>query len=300
MNEDKFGPFFALKSESEFLIYPKRYEGLRDKIEKLVESMENGKNARLVYINNKRFKTENFVIMLKGGNYRFFMFDPVKEDTILFLSTVIHELKNPLSAIKALVQMANMELESKDVSKRIDTIKDYLTKSIKELDRMNSILSSIKELSRPKLPHSSEFDIVKIIEDIVSLWKPELNQKGIEIEFKSYIESGRIVGSKDSLYQIFSNLIKNSEHALKGRRDPKIEIFINKFQNKYIAKIRDNGCGMDERNLKRIKEAFVTTKSDGLGLGLFIVKKLMEEYGGKLDISSEVGKGTEVVLTFPL
>lgn len=97
-----------------------------------------------------------------------------------------------------------------------------------------------------------------------------------------------------------ANMYKNAIESLKHRLGSKINITIKQDEENLIITISDNGTGMNDEVLKQVKNAFTTTKKEGMGMGLYIVDKLVKIYKGRVDIKSKVGHGTAIDIIFPL
>ena len=224
---------------------------------------------------------------------------PPEEELIKFFSVFIHEFKNPLGAIRALAQSLEAKFKS-DVG-YTDKIKVYTGRIISEIDRLNSLLASVKYISRPAIRYMVNFDFAEVIQDVADLYREELRQKGIDIQLELKTRDVMFRGNPDSFHQILSNLIKNAQEALIEKKGGEIKVSLAMRNQSIELEVIDNGKGIPEEVLATIgKKPFITTKPYGMGLGLFVVETLTKGYSGSLAFAQGPrGCGTKVTIAFP-
>jgi len=225
---------------------------------------------------------------------------PPEEDLIKFFSLFIHEFKNPLGAIRALAQSLQAKFKSDEAHK--DKINAYTGRIINEIDRLNSLLASVKYISRPAIRYMVNFNLVEVAQEAVDLYREELQQKGISIQLELQDKDIIFRGNPDSFHQILSNLIKNAQEALTDKKEGAITVRLALHNHTVEIEVIDNGKGIPEEVLASLgKKPFVTTKPFGMGLGLFVVETLTKGCDGSLAISSRPGgSGTKVKIILPL
>ena len=225
---------------------------------------------------------------------------PPEDDLINFFSVLIHEFKNPLGAIRALAQ--SLEAKFKYTSEQREKVTAYTERIIKEIDRLNSFLDSIKYVSRPLKDTMKEFDLTKVVKEAIELYEEELTQRGIRIELIFETERVLFWGVPDDFHQILSNLIRNAEEAIEGVDDGRITVAIHATDEIVEIEVIDNGIGIDDEVLKKIGEKlFITTKLSGMGMGLYVVRNLLGKYDGDLSLSrGHQGRGTVAKVTLSL
>lgn len=235
-----------------------------------------------------------------GGNTHLIKIYPPEDELISFFSILIHEFKNPLGAIRALAQ--SLEAKFKDSSEHKDKIMAYTARIIREIDRLNSLLSSVKYVSRPVIKDKLEFDLAEVVREAGELYQEELSQRGIRIEVSLGGERVLFWGIPDDFHQILSNLIRNAQEAVEGKRDGRIEITLRRSDDKVQIEVMDNGTGIGDGVLESIgSKPFITTKSSGMGMGLYVVGTLLEKYAGNLSLSKGPrGCGTVAIVTISL
>ncbi|MBW2038882.1 MAG: HAMP domain-containing histidine kinase [Deltaproteobacteria bacterium] len=236
----------------------------------------------------------------EGGDAYLIKIYPPEDELIKFFSALIHEFKNPLGAIRALAQ--SLEERFKFSFEQKDTIRAYTGRIIREIDRLNSLLASVKYVSRPLIKDMQEFDLAEVVKEAAELYQEELRQRGIRIEVSLGTEMVPFWGTPDDFHQILSNLIKNAEEALEGKRDGRITIALRCADDKVEVEVMDNGIGIDDEVLESIgRRPFATTKSCGMGMGLYVVETLLEKYEGDLSLSKGPrGCGTKAKVTILL
>ena len=203
---------------------------------------------------------------------------------------VAHEIRNPMTVISGFIQMMN-----EDYNHPYQTY----TKLIEsELERINLIISEFLILAKPHVTTIKEFDLEKIIQDVVLLYTPELNMRGILLTESWNTANMVVAGEQNQIKQVFINIIKNAVEALEKEGSLHIS---SKIENDgFIGiHIRDNGPGMSKEVQKQIFEPFFTTKTTGTGLGMMISEKIIQEHGGKIIINSRLNNGTLVSILLP-
>jgi signal transduction histidine kinase len=224
---------------------------------------------------------------------------PPEDELIKFFSIFIHEFKNPLGAIRALAQ--SLEAKFKSNAEYTDKIKVYTGRIISEIDRLNSLLASVKYISRPAIRYMVNFNFSEVVQEVADLYREELRQKGIDIQVELKKRDIMFRGNPDSFHQILSNLIKNAQEALIEKNGGEIKVSLTLRNQGIELEVMDNGKGIPDEVLATIgKKPFITTKPYGMGLGLFVVETLTKGYSGSLVFAQGPGGcGTRVTIAFP-
>ncbi len=215
-----------------------------------------------------------------------------------FISTFSHEFKTPITSIRGyaeiLYQADNLTLEQKeylkiviDESKHLSTLAER-TLLLSKLDSQNIVTDK------------TIFSLDDQIEQCILLFDSQMTAKSIDLDYTKTPVT--VKANFDLLKEVWVNLISNAVKY--SNENGKITISIEKIQNRAVVTIGDNGIGMDEETLSKVKEKFyqgnTDRKKDGLGLGLAIVDKIVENCNLELEISSAINKGTSVKVTIPL
>lgn len=221
------------------------------------------------------------------------MINTEKMDIVSNLAASIsHEVRNPLTTVRVFLQL----LSQMDTSEKS---KEYIQISIEELDRAEGIIRDYLTFAKPSENKVITLDIKNEFNRIIDIMKPLANQNNVQI-ISNLQPKIFIIGEQQSFQQCFINIIKNSIEAINGGGGI-LSITSSVKNDRAFIKIIDNGVGMTKQQLERIGEPYFSTKgSKGTGLGMMVVFKIVETMRGTIDIISEVGKGTEMVISFPL
>ncbi len=207
-------------------------------------------------------------------------------------ASVAHEIRNPITTLKGFTQLLKVTAEEETL-KYLNVIED-------EIHRMEEILSEMLNLSKPTVRNKKIISVNGLIKNIVRIIHPKatLENKKIIQNYERNFEMC-LVGEEGRLKQVFLNLLKNSLESM--HPGGTLSIFTQKCEGNFVnIIIKDTGKGIDEQNLNQIFMPYFTTRPDGTGLGLPFVLKTVEDHEGTVSVSSEVGKGTSFILTFPL
>ncbi|MBD3383700.1 GAF domain-containing protein [candidate division KSB1 bacterium] len=215
-------------------------------------------------------------------------------------TTIAHEMKNPLSSIKTIVQVLLEKAKGEEA--------EDLKMVVSEINRLNAVLEKLLRFAHPSSGHLQVVNLEETVEQVVSLLKREAESRSVNINRR--IEPGRypVLASQNMLREIVFNLIHNAIHA--AGSDGRVVIGLKKItaipENSLVAggvdsgkegwfclSVQDTGVGISKSDFKKIFEPFYTTKTVGTGLGLTIVKRNVERIGGAIQINSAFEKGTE-------
>ena len=222
----------------------------------------------------------------------------------LISSSINHEIKNPLFIMQELARKAESNLKENGVNGEARTAVEKIGG---QLVRVKKIVDRLTEFGRPDSNPGSIEDVFldKVIENCLFFASQEFKHLTVEVEIR-IDESAKIVrGSRNQFEQILLNLIMNAFYAMpKGGKltiTARPIIASGAKQSTVEIIVSDTGTGIQKSDLKTIFKPFYTTKREtGTGLGLHIVKTLVEQNGGKISVESEIGKGTEFILRFPI
>jgi signal transduction histidine kinase len=203
-------------------------------------------------------------------------------------TAIAHEIKNPLSSLKGFTQLQQEKDKEDD---------QYYPIMLSEIDRINSIVTNLLILGKPDTAVKNTRNLRNIIEYVLVVIEPYADRMNIDIEL-DLIDAPGLLCDENQLKQVFINLIKNAMESMPDGGNVKIT---SKNEDGFaIVSISDKGCGIDPAKLQKLGEPFFTTKENGNGLGLMVTKKIIEEHSGKLDIESELNKGTTVTVKLPV
>ena len=219
-----------------------------------------------------------------------------------------HEIKNPLGAISIHIQLIQKALEKARENDGVlparKFVEDHIDVVNEEIDHLNKLVMDFLLAVRPVKAQLELKEPDKLIENLVSFFKPEFNREGIEVVFKP-CESGKRILLDEKLFRdVIMNISQNSLAAIKtkftDKAGGKLTIDSGEKDNKYILKISDNGCGMSDETLAKLFEPYYTTKANGTGLGMTMVYKIIKEFSGDITVDSKEGEGTSFIIAFPI
>ena len=205
-------------------------------------------------------------------------------------SGVGHELRNPLGVIGNSVYYLNMKLKDTDekVGKHLNILK-------REIQRSNEIITDLLDFSRAKPPLLKECDVNSIVKEALADIKVPENI-AVETQFDKNLPA--IFADPDQIRRIFLNISTNAAQAMPDGGRLKIKTAVK--ENFLEIGFTDTGQGITKEKLKQIFEPLYTTKAKGIGLGMSIVKSIVDGHKGRIEVESEVDKGTTFTVKLPL
>jgi PAS domain S-box-containing protein len=215
-----------------------------------------------------------------------------------FTYTVSHDLKSPLITIKGFLGF----LEQDAASGNTVRLKSDIKRIADATDKMQLLLNELLDLSRVgRLTNPyQQIDLEELAREMVELLYGRLHEKEIQVHIQADLPS--VYGDRQRLSEVLQNLIDNAAKFIGERPNPRIEIGQNGFENDMpILYVKDNGVGIDPIHQDRIFGLFnkLDATSDGTGIGLALVKRIIEVHGGRIWVQSEVGKGSTFFFTLP-
>ena len=213
---------------------------------------------------------------------------------------VVQELSDPLTAIKNKIQAAGNP--NRDAA--LETLRNNL---LADVGRMEAALRSFSHLAKTPGPEPEVTSLATVVKSVVTLVGPEIRHRGLHIEVEAEPAVPPIVGDLNQLRQLLINLILNAADAKpKSKRIAlKISAVMSDDPDEAVpvgaaVKVDDDGVGIPTESLVKIWDPFFTTKPDGLGLGLPICRRIVEDHGGRIEVSSQIDRGTTVTVSFPM
>jgi len=208
----------------------------------------------------------------------------------LFTTGVAHEIRNPLTSIKGFIQLLNKRVPDESDNKRLINL------SMREIERLESLIKDLITYAKPSKPNIEWVNARKICEDVIQVLSQRISQKkvnlNIDLPYGLYV-----TGDRKQLFQIFFNLILNAIQAVKPETgEIKIYADIDRERDSIRIVIEDNGIGIPSEDLNKVFTPFFTTKDKGVGLGLSISRRIMEDNEGKLTFESKYGEGTKFIV----
>ncbi|MFC4303002.1 ATP-binding protein [Cohnella boryungensis] len=201
---------------------------------------------------------------------------------------IAHEIRNPLTSLKGFLQLIVSGKKNNN---------SYYDIMNAELDRIEDIVSELLMLSKPQVYELAYQDLRVMMRDTVTLLETQAILHNIAIEAEYGSEPLWIYGVENQVKQVFINVIKNAIEAMSD--GGAIGIKLTREQDGVFVRIRDEGPGIGEDQLAKMGQPFYTTKEKGTGLGLMVSYKIVDNHQGKIDVKSEIGKGTSFEIMLP-
>ena len=221
-----------------------------------------------------------------------------------FVSNVSHELRTPLTTVKSYAEtLLDNPGDDKELEKR------FLSVIIKEADRMTRIVKDLLTLSRldeaqTETKEPDDINLQNLLEGVAEKMYITAKKKNQTISYKSLFEVPVFKGDRDKVEQLAINIVSNAiKYTPEGG---KVDIVSGMMINEAFIKVVDNGIGIPKENIPRLFERFYrvdkarSRDTGGTGLGLAIAKQIVDNLGGEITINSDVGCGTEVLITLPV
>jgi two-component system, NtrC family, nitrogen regulation sensor histidine kinase NtrY len=214
-----------------------------------------------------------------------------------------HEIKNPLTPIQLSAERVLHKLAAKLNAEDEKILRRSTETIVNQVEALKRMVNEFNQYARgPKL-ELQQLDLNALVREVLSLYETEgdVSESGVQLEIKQSLAATLPVVNGDSaqLRQVLHNLLQNAQDALIDIPKPVIEIYTETVQGGVQLSVRDNGCGFSEEIKTRVFEPYVTTKSKGTGLGLPIIKKIVEEHGGIIHIENMQPHGAQITIILP-
>lgn len=207
---------------------------------------------------------------------------------------VAHEIKNPLTPMRLTVQSFQRRFDESDpnIKQKLD---DFSTTLIQQIDTMSSVATAFSNFASMPAQQNETLNVVKIVQLALDIFNEDC------IEFKANEDEIIAVFDRTQLIRVITNLVKNAIQAIPDEQEnKKVEVLVYREGKEVKIVVKDNGKGINEENQSRIFEPKFTTKTSGMGLGLAIIKNIIENYNGTITFETETNKGTTFYVSFPI
>jgi two-component system, NtrC family, sensor histidine kinase HydH len=205
-----------------------------------------------------------------------------------------HELRNPLGTIKASAEMLTKQSLQERPEVRAE-MADYIGS---EVNRMNSLITSFLNFARPLQIHPAEADLNAVVDQVTQQQAELARDRQVRVVVRRAEIGCKFVFDADLLKVALSNLVQNAIQA--SAEGQEVEVRIERGASNVKIWVSDQGYGIPPQHLESIFNPFFTTKPQGVGLGLPIVAKIVDEHQGRIEVFSEEGKGTKFELVLPV
>ena len=209
---------------------------------------------------------------------------------------VAHEIKNPLTPMKLRVQHLQRTLDNDpDISK--EQVDKFAKSMIDQIDTLSGIATEFSHFAKMPKAKNEKLKLDELIDGVVDLYAKTPN---CSIEFTSSVQSEAMVfADKDQMNRVLTNLIKNAIQATEETDNAKVALSLERDRNNYLIRVEDNGVGIPENQREKIFVPNFTTKSKGAGLGLAMVKNIVNQAEGEIWFESIEGQGTSFFVQLP-
>ncbi len=206
--------------------------------------------------------------------------------------SLAHEIRNPLNTINMNIQLLDEQMGSPD-----EKIKKKIRRVRNEVIRLDGILTSFLRFARPPKLSMKHIAPGEFLTKIAEFFGPEVERAGIHLKLELPGDLPTIHGDNEQLRQLFLNLLLNARDAT--QTGGKITISAWKTTRRVHVSISDTGCGIEKKDLEEVFEPYVTSKEEGTGVGLAIVRRIAMDHGGSIRVESKVGEGTTFTVSLP-
>lgn len=210
-------------------------------------------------------------------------------------ASIAHEIRNPITAAKSLVQQMGEDPNSAENL-------EYAKVALEELDRVERSISHLLRYAREEPMKLERVELDQVTKSAVDALKDRLDKAKVALRLE--LDQANLVdGDPEQLRRVVLNLVGNAVEALAeaSTPDPQIEVSLgrNLAGNEVWLKVKDNGPGISSEEAQKIWSPFHTTKAEGTGLGLAITKKIVEAHRGRIELDTRVGSGSEFTVVLP-
>lgn len=217
-------------------------------------------------------------------------------ETLANLSaTMAHEIRNPLNSLGIHIQLLERELKRQGVSLGYH---DNLHVLKEEVTRLNQVLENFLSAVRPERARLVRISLFEVVQSALRLLEPEIVAAGVRVDVFSPYDWPDVAGDEEKLRRAFINLIRNALEAMPAGGE--LAIRLEQGEDHVTLCFDDTGEGIPPEALDKVFEPYFTTKARGTGLGLFMVRNVIEEHRGEVEIESRPGAGTSVRVTLPV
>ncbi|MBC7525412.1 MAG: HAMP domain-containing histidine kinase [Flavobacterium sp.] len=274
-------------------------QSLKTISDKINETSLNQKNEKIVIeANSKEINS-----LIKAYNA---MVDELEESATMLAQSereqawremakqVAHEIKNPLTPMRLTVQSFQRKFDPEDPNLK-QKINDYSKTLIQQIDTMSSVASAFSNFASMPAQQNETLNVVEVVDFSLDIFNEEY------LSFHTYEDEIITIMDRTQLVRIITNLVKNAIQSIpENQAEKSVIVSVKRVENRVIISVKDTGIGIETENIERIFEPKFTTKNSGMGLGLGIIKNIIENYKGTITFETETGKGTTFFVTLPI
>ena len=274
-------------------------QSLKTISDKINETSLNQKNEKIVLKANSK----EINLLVKAYNR---MVDELEESAVKLAQSereeawremakqVAHEIKNPLTPMRLTVQSFQRKFDPDDPELK-QKLTDYSNTLIQQIDTMSAVASAFSNFASMPAQQNENLNVVNVVDLALDIFNEDY------VHFES--EQKELISKMDrtQLIRVITNLVKNAIQAIPEEQEQKsVMVSIRRQENNVMITVKDNGRGIEPQYVNHIFEPKFTTKSSGMGLGLGIIKNIIENYKGTITFETEFGKGTTFTVCLPI
>jgi signal transduction histidine kinase len=210
---------------------------------------------------------------------------------------IAHEINNPLTPMKLSIQHLKRAYDNK--SERFDMYMEKISRSlVEQIDTLSAIATEFSNFAKMPATQNEMINLIDKINNVVPLFAIDDNKRAFRTDFHG-LEHAMICADKEQMSRVFINLFKNALQAIPKDRQAEIHIDVLKINRIIWVRIKDNGTGIPEEMQGKIFRPNFTTKSSGMGVGLSIVRSIIEGAGGSINFKTRQDEGTTFMISLP-
>lgn len=209
---------------------------------------------------------------------------------------VAHEIGNPLNSLHIYMQLIERELKHVEPSVR-KKLEEHIRVCSGEISRLDQVVSQFLKAVRPTPLHMKPQSVNQVVLEVLKVLDPEISNRDVLVEKDFARDLPQVLADAGQLKQVFFNIIRNSLQAM--TKGGILHVHTEIQGDRVMIALRDTGGGIPSEVLQKIFEPYFTTKTDGSGLGLMIVQRVVREHGGLIEVSTEQGRGTTFRILLP-
>jgi two-component system sensor histidine kinase PilS (NtrC family) len=205
---------------------------------------------------------------------------------------VAHEIRNPMASISGSIELLRQSPQASEDDRALMTIVH------REVQRLNGLIGDLLDYANPRAKQPVDFDLASLVEETVQVARGDQNFAAVELTSDVTDKPLTIFADPAKLRQVVWNLVRNAADAASGG-GKHVRVEAHRQGDGAVITVTDDGPGIPDALVGRIFDPFVTTKQKGTGLGLATCHAIVVEHGGRIDVDTELGKGTKMVVTIP-
>jgi len=203
-----------------------------------------------------------------------------------------HEIRNPLAGIAGVVDIMGKELPASSASRAV------IGEVHREILHIQAILNDLLSYARPRPPNFHFADLNTTVEQAVELSRQQVRTKPIQVKFEPNASLPLVEHDPALIQQVILNLLLNGIQAISATGE--VRVALQQDHNSVIVQVSDTGRGISAEALPRIFKPFFTTRSEGTGLGLSLANSIVQSHGGRIDVTSIPGRGSQFKVFLPV